>query len=243
MILHAIIQARLGSTRLSNKVLKKIENITVLEHIINRILASRYISKVIVATTNNESDKKILKLCKQLNIDTYTGSSNDVLSRYFNTAKHYKSKNIIRITSDDLFKDYEIIDRMAKIYFEEKLDIITNTLPPTFPEGLDVEIFNFESLELAFKRAKTAFDKEHVTQFFYKNKELFSIKNYENKENLSHLRWTLDTEDDFNFFLKVYGDLYNKNHIFLMKDILKYLEENPEVINLNSNVKKSFMYQ
>ena len=243
MNLHAIIQARLDSTRFKKKILKKVINKTILEHIVNRISLSKNISKIIVATTKNNSDKPILDLCKKLNIDTYQGSSENVLSRYYFAAKKYNSKNIVRITSDDPLKDYQIIDNMTKIFFEKKLDIITNTLPPTFPEGLDVEIFTFKALATAFKNAKSDFEKEHITQYFYKNKNLFSIENYQHNRNLSNYRWTLDTKQDFDFINKVYGDLYNDNNIFLMNDVLKYLSKNPDVIKLNSSVKKSFMYQ
>ena len=243
MSLHAIIQARLGSSRLNHKVMKIIEGLTLLEHIINRISHSNTITKIIIATTSLKEDIEIVNFCKNNNIDFYRGSENDVLDRYFETAKKFKSKNILRVTSDDPFKDFEIIDKMAELFFTKKYDLVTNTFPPTFPEGLDVEIFTFDALKFAKNNAKSDFEKEHVTQFFYKNSKNFKIKNFTNNINLSSNRWTIDTLDDLRFTERVYKDLYNKNHIFLMDDIINYLRLNPSVKEINANVKKSEMYR
>ena len=184
MSLHAIIQARLGSSRLNRKVMKIIEGLTLLEHIINRISHSSAITKIIIATTTLKEDVEIVNLCKNNDIDFYCGSENNVLDRYYETAKKFKSKNILRVTSDDPFKDFEIIDKMAELFFIKKYDLVTNTFPPTFPEGLDVEIFTYDSLKFAKKNAKSDFEKEHVTQFFYKNSKNFKIKNFTNNINL-----------------------------------------------------------
>jgi len=132
---------------------------------------------------------------------------------------------------------------MAAIYFKKKFDVVTNTNPPTFPEGLDVEIFSFSALAKAFHESKSLYEQEHVTQFFYKNPDIFKIFNYTNDNNLSYLRWTLDTKEDYLFVKKIYKSLYKKNDIFLMKDILKYIQDNPKIIEINSKVKKSSMYQ
>ena len=132
---------------------------------------------------------------------------------------------------------------MAELFFIKKYDLVTNTFPPTFPEGLDVEIFTYDSLKFAKKNAKSDFEKEHVTQFFYKNSKNFKIKNFTNNINLSNNRWTIDTLDDLRFTERVYKDLYNKNHIFLMDDIINYLHLNPSVKEINANVKKSEMYR
>ena len=155
MKLLTIIQARYSSSRFPGKVLKKYKKKTLLEILIKRLQKSKFVKKIVVATSINPSNKEIKNLCKKLNIDCYRGSETDIVDRYYKVAKLFKSKNIIRVTGDCPLIDSKIIDDVAEKFFTSKADYASNTMPPTFPDGLDVEIFNFKSLEQAWKKSKS----------------------------------------------------------------------------------------
>ena len=140
----AIIQARISSTRLPRKVLKKIEGKTILEHVINRVKAAKNLDNVIVATTVKKEDLEIVKICASLGISVFCGSEDDVLDRYYQTARLFNAEHIVRITSDCPLIDFKVIDDVVDLYFKKNADYATNTLPETFPDGEDVEIFSFK---------------------------------------------------------------------------------------------------
>ena len=142
----AILQARTGSKRFPNKVLKTINNISILEHIISRLKYSKKIIKIIVATTKTNSDDIIEKIANKNHVLCFRGSSSNVLNRYIECAKFYKAKDIIRLTADDPFIDPEIIDKLIYKYKEGSYDFVTNTPNKTFPLGLDVTIVKFQIL-------------------------------------------------------------------------------------------------
>lgn len=240
---NAIIQARLSSTRLPAKMLKKIVDKALLEHVIERIQRSKYIDKIIVATTTNSNDGKLCDLLDNLKIPYFRGSENDVLERYYQTAKHFQCKYIARITPDDPFKDPEVIDKVIEMFFNGNLDFAYNNHPATFPEGLDTEIFSFDALKKAQKESKDTFEREHVTQYFYRHPELFEQNNLENNVDLSYLRWTIDTKEDLQMAREVYRKLYKDKPIFLMDDILHLIKNNPVIVTINNNVKRSHMYR
>lgn len=239
----AIIQARMGSTRLQGKVLIDIQGKPLLEHVIDRVRMARLIDRMVIATTFNEKDKAIIEFAKNLNIPYYVGSEDDVLDRFYQAAKKYKAATIVRITPDDPFKDPEVIDKVISYYLKYKdgLDYVSNTIKPTYPEGLDVEVFSFEALEKAWKEAKKPSEREHVTPYIWNHPELFRLTNVENNEDLSHLRWTLDTEADLRFTQEIYARLY-RGQVFLMKDILALLSAEPELMQINQGVTRNVGY-
>lgn len=242
-MITAIIQARMSSTRLPGKVLFSFSGNTLLGHIIDRILKAKSISKVVVATTNNQNDDKLVKWCETNAIQCFRGSEQNVLNRYYEAAAQFNAKHIARITSDDPFKDPEIIDAVADLYFSQNLDFAYNNKPPTFPEGLDAEIFSFVALARAEKNSVDSFEREHVTQFFYKNPIAFKQRNLTSPHDFSYLRWTIDTERDFQMARKVYEKLYVPGQIFLTPQILSLIEEHPEIAVINRDVKRSDMYK
>jgi spore coat polysaccharide biosynthesis protein SpsF len=242
-MITAIIQARMSSTRLPGKIMTVFSGNTLLGHIIERISHAKCISRIIVATTENPADDEPVDWLKTKGIEYFRGSESDVLSRYFEAAKKVGASHIARITSDDPFKDPQIIDEVAKLYFEESLDFAYNNKPPTFAEGLDTEIFSFEALNRAELNSKDPFEREHVTQHFYRNAEKFKQKNLKSDFDFSHLRWTIDTEQDLLMTKSVYENLYSPGKIFLAKDILKLIEKNPQIATINQNVKRSDMYK
>lgn len=233
-MIAAIIQARSGSTRLPAKVLKEIQGETLLAHVIRRVQAIKKVDKVIIATTVNAGDDSILKIAEQCQVPCSRGSENDVLERYYEAAKKFGVKTIVRITADCPLIDPVVADQVIACFLKGGFDYVSNTLTPTFPDGLDVEVFSFAALEKAFKDAKKTSEREHVTPYIWGNPEIFKTGNYINKEDLSDLRWTVDTPADFEFIKTVYQHLYQPGKIFLMNDVLQLLSQKPEIETLNS---------
>ena len=234
----AIIQARLGSTRLPKKCLKTILNKSLLEHIVFRIKKCKTIDTIIIATTELKEDDQIIDLAKKMNINYFRGQVNNVLDRYYNAAKNNSIDTIVRITADDPFKDPNIIDQIVGFYKKNSFDYVSNTIKPTYPIGIDVEVFSFLALEKAWNYANDSDDLEHVTLYILKNQNKFKVKNIKNKIDLSSLRWTIDTAEDFLMAKRVYEELYHNNKFFLMDDILELLKNNPDIAKINNNIKQ-----
>ncbi|MHB9041469.1 MAG: cytidylyltransferase domain-containing protein [Melioribacteraceae bacterium] len=238
----AIVQARFGSTRLPGKILKEIYHKPMLWHVVNRLSHSRLIDKIIVATTDLAEDDQVQKFCEANNFLFYRGSSEDVLSRYYNAAKSFNAKIIIRITSDCPVIDFSIIDKMLEEFISEtrvrKLDYLSNVLTRSFPRGLDTEIFTFAAIEKTYNEAKQIYEREHVTPYIYNHPDIFTLKNFSNEKDYSFHRWTVDTQEDFDLVDKIYKSLYEKNKLFLLEEILKLFEEHPALIEINQNIQQ-----
>ena len=228
-----IIQARWSSSRFEGKILKKIANKTLLEILITRLKKSQKISNIYVSTSTNKKDFKIVNECKRLKIDYFKGSEDDVLSRYYHTAKKFNIKNILRITSDCPFSDPLLIDSAIDYYFKKNLDYLSNTSPPTYPDGLDLEVFNFKTLEQAFNNSVRKFDREHVTPYIRRNKNL-KKGNYKNIHNYSHLRLTVDEPIDLKVLEAVVKNI--KNFKFNFRDIIDLYKKKPELFRYNSKL-------
>lgn len=170
-MLAAIIQARMGSTRLPKKVMLNILEKPILWHVINRVSKASLIDKLIVATTTNNEDDAIVEFCKNNGILFFRGSENDVLDRYYQCAKEYNITDIARITADCPLHDPNVIDMIIKEYMGNDYDYVSNSIEYTFPDGLDVEIFSFDALKIAWENAKLVSEREHVTPYMRKCKE------------------------------------------------------------------------
>lgn len=238
----AVIQARIGSKRLPAKVLLKIQGRTILEHVIERVRKSKLIDEAVVATTILEEDLKIVNLCSKIGIRVYCGSENDVLDRYFQAARLLSAKHIVRITADCPLMDPEIIDKVIRLHFSKKADYTSNIITETFPDGEDVEIFTFKALCKAWKKARLYSEREHVTSYIRKNPDLFKLVNMENKEDFSDKRWTLDEKVDYEFIKLIYRNLYRKNRLFGMDEVLRLLDTHPEYENINNKIKRNEGY-
>lgn len=238
----AIIQARMGSSRLPGKTLVDILGKPLLYHIVQRIKASKYIDEIIIATTTESIDQAIVKFAKENDLLFYMGSVNDVLDRFYNASIRVNADIVVRITADDPFKDPVIIDKVITyLITHPELDYASNTIKPTYPEGLDVEVLRFNALKNAYENAKLRSEREHVTPYVWKNPEKFNIANIENDKDLSYYRWTLDYEEDLEFVRKVYSGIY-KGEVFLLDDILFFLKENPHISNLNKGIVRNEGY-
>ncbi|MFV0440863.1 MAG: cytidylyltransferase domain-containing protein [Lachnospirales bacterium] len=242
MKIGAIIQARVGSTRLPEKVLKNICGKSVLDHVITRVRQSKYIDEIIIATTILDRDIAIINEAEKIGVKSFCGSEDDVLSRYYLAAKENSLDVIVRITSDCPLIDSKVIDEVVKTYLDNKYDIVTNAgsdlSQRTYPRGLDTEVFSFEALENAYKNAVEKYQREHVTPYIYENaKEVFY---YKNSTDYSKYRWTLDTEEDFEVISKIYENLYDDRNIhnFYLMDIVKLFEEKPELYDINAHIEQ-----
>ena len=194
-----------------------------------------------IATTVNEKDDQIEAWCKENNITCFRGSENDVLNRYYSTSTAFPSDVVVRITADDPFKEPAVIDMVVNKLINEDYDHVTNNFPP-FPEGLDCEAFTFKALEESEKATHDSFEREHVTQYIYHNPDKFKIGNVSCEKNLSHLRWTVDKDVDFEMVKAVYAHRKPENEGILMDEILEILEANPDIAQINSEVERSAMY-
>ncbi len=238
----AIIQARMSSVRLPGKVLLDICGKPLLEHFIQRVSVAESIQRIIVATTKNVKDRAIIEFAQKHGITHYVGSEDDVLDRFYRAARQYAAKTIVRITPDNPFIDPQVIDRVVNCYLSsENLDYVSNRMKPTYPEGLDVEVFSFTALERAWKKAKKPSEREHVTPYIWNHPELFQLANVANDQDFSYMRWTLDTEADLRFTQEVYSRLY-RGQIFVMKDILTLLHEEPQLQQMNYGVARDEGY-
>ncbi len=230
-----IIQARTGSHRLPKKVLASIEKKPMIWYVINRLKKVNEIDQIILATTKKKEDEKLIQIANNCDIEIFQGKANDVLDRYYNCSLKFNADPIIRITADCPLIDYVIINKMLKIFKLNKFDYICNNLPPTFPDGLDVEIFSFKSLKKSFEKAELKSEREHVTPFIRKNKNNFKIYNYENRKDLSKYRFTVDEKEDLKFIRKIFAKFPPQTNIVL-KDILKVLDKNPELLKINNRI-------
>lgn len=226
-----IIQARCGSTRLPGKILKDVEGKTALEQMLNRVSKSKKIDEIIVATTINKEDVAIVNLVSGLGYRVFVGSSGDVLDRYYQAAKLIKPEYVIRLTSDCPLFDWRVLDEAIDELKPESDDLCSYT--ETFPDGEDLEIIRFTALEEMWKNAHLASEREHVTLYVKNHPEIYKLQNYECKlGNLKSERWTLDETGDLELIRAVYKHFAPRTD-FSMKEIYDFLQEHPEIRNLN----------
>ncbi len=230
------VQARMGSTRLPNKVLKTILGKPILLYQIDRIRKATTIDDVVVITTVAPADQAIADLCIQQGINHYRGSELDLLDRHYQAAKHYGADFVVKIPSDSPLTDPKIVDEVINLWKNnpENYDYVSNYHAPTFPDGLDVEGCPFSVLEMAWKEAQKPHEREHTFPFIWDQPERFRIGNVVNPRGdmfISH-RWTLDYEEDFEFMRQVFEHFAEKPD-FSCDDVLEFLRDNPHVADIN----------
>ncbi|OBA01905.1 acylneuraminate cytidylyltransferase [Paenibacillus polymyxa] len=237
MNIVAIIQARMGSTRLPGKVNLNLLGVTVLERVVERIKKVKQISKVVVATTDLTIDETIVNLAHKAGVEVYRGSESDVLKRYYETAVTHNADVIIRITSDCPVIDPMIIDQLIKNYITGSYDYVSNTIERSYPRGLDAEVFSFASLEKAHLEAKSTEQREHVTPYIYQNPDRFSLLSVTYPKDFSNYRWTLDTTEDWELIQQIYTYFKDRDS-FDWQDVLELMETCPEIALINSHVEQ-----
>lgn len=245
MHILAITQARIGSTRLPEKILKTIKGETLLEIHLKRILQSRLISKLKVATTIEPDVEKIVAVAKKLGVEVHKGSVNNVLDRFYQTALPENPDWVVRLTSDCPLIDPVEIDKVIQHAIDNDLDYVSNGLEPTYPDGMDTEVFKFSALEKAFKEAKMTSELEHVTPYIWKNSSfkggtLFRSDCVMNEKDFSGIRLTVDTLEDFLVIEKLV-ELLGTEKPWL--DYVRALEQHPEIQKLNTQFKRNEGYE
>ena len=241
-MIGCIIQARMNSTRLYGKILKKLdEKNSVLYYVIKQIQASKLIDKIVVATSELEIDDAIVKVAKKMNVEVYRGSPTDVLDRHYQCAKKYSFDTIVRATSDNPLNDPQIIDKAIKKMKTGKFDCVTTSLLQTFPKGIHVEILSMNILQKSWKNSSIPYEREYVTPYIYNNSNKFKIYNLVNPNNLSHISFTINKNNDLKLVRKIISKI--KKHPILMKDIMKLLDKEPELLEINKNhpFKRSYL--
>jgi len=240
--ISVVIQARRGSSRLPNKVLAKIQDKPLIWHVINRIKKVKTVEQIILITTSKKEDQILIKIAEKSGIKGDYGSVHNVLKRYYECAVKYNCDPIIRITGDCPLADPALIEKILQIYLKNNYDYVSNVLPPTYPDGLDVEIFSFNTLKKIFKNAKLSSEREHVTAFIHNHKEQFRRFNYRNKIDLSKHRWTVDEKNDLKLIRKIYSKMSPKL-TFSMKEILQLISKEPQISEINMDIKRNEGYK
>lgn len=240
MRVTAIIQARMGSTRLPGKVLLPLFDKTVLGHVISRLQQSLRLDDIVVATTTLAQDDEVAAEAKNYAVRVYRGSENDVLDRFLAASRLTRCDWIVRITADCPLVDSCIVDAMLTELDAnaEQIDYLSNTLVRTFPRGLDVEILAASVLRQVSERTQNATDREHVTPYVYRHPELYRLRSFENQTDYSHYRWTLDTPADWQLIQAIYGALYPINPRFSWQEALQLLARRPDLAAINGAIQQ-----
>jgi spore coat polysaccharide biosynthesis protein SpsF len=231
----AIIQARMESTRLPSKVLADIVGSTLLERVIGRTRAARGVDTVVVATTVERADDALAAFVNQRKLcGIFRGSMDDVLDRFYQCARLHEADIVVRVTADDPLKDPGIIQlALETLRADPALDYCSNTLQPTYPEGLDIEVFRFGALERAWREARLPSEREHVTPYIWKQPELFSTRNFRFERDLSSWRWTVDKQADLDFMRAVFTR-FRDSPLIDFRSVIEWLELNPQVREINA---------
>ncbi len=232
MNIVAIVQARMGSTRLPGKVMKEINKKPLIGHLLDRLSRSKLINNIVVATSDNILEKPLVKYVESRGYSVFLGSEENVLERFYKASKSLSADVIVRITGDCPLVDADIVDQLINFYFKKNVEYLSNTNPPTYPDGFDIEVFSFQSLEDAYKNASKHYDLEHVTPYIISNEK--NKLNYKNSKDLSDLRLTVDEENDFELVKKIFS-YFKDTNIFSLKDILRLQDKNGLIFK-NSNI-------
>ncbi len=232
-----IVQARSSSTRLPGKVLKPILGKPMILHELERLQHSKRIDKIVLATSQDESDKELADIVAGNDFKAYRGSLDDVLDRYYQCAKPYQPEHVVRITGDCPVIDWRVVDAVIEKHLAEGNDYTSTS--EKYPDGLDTEIVRFSALEQAWKDARMSSEREHVTLYIRNHANQFRCGQMACRQNLNRMRWTVDEPQDFEFIRQVYGELYEQNNDFSMQDILQLLKRRPALLTINQGIQRN----
>ena len=233
----AIVQARMGSTRLPDKVMRKVDGVTLIELLLTRLSESKAIDQIVVATSIDSRNNPLVKHVNGLGYETFQGSEQDVLDRFYFAAKQFAGDIVIRITGDCPLTDPLLVDEAIKKFTTSGIDYLCNTSPPTYPDGLDIEVFTFSALERAHQETEVLSDREHVTPYI-RESGLFSTLTISSDQNYSHLRWTVDEVLDLevvDFIVRHFAP----NRLFSWKDVLGMHKNFPVELSKNSTIARN----
>lgn len=233
----AIVQARMGSIRLKNKVMLPVKGVPLIETLLARLNRSKLIDKIIVATSIDPSNNSLVDFVNKCGFEVFRGPEEDVLERYYMAAKLYSPERVVRITGDCPLIDPELVDEVLRLHSKQEQDYSTNTLPPTYPDGLDIEVFNFHVLEKTYHDAKDKKEREHVT-LYMRNSGIFNVKNLSYSIDLSQKRWTVDQYEDYVTIKNVLEHFHPRND-FSWHDVLALEESHPQFFRTNKEVNRN----
>jgi len=242
-MIAGIVQARMGSTRLPGKVLMQIQGKSLIALELERISRAKMLDNIIVATTVSPSDDELVAHCEEMGYAVYRGSEEDVLERYYKAATAFHVDTVVRLTGDCPIIDPVIVDDAVAFFKTNIYDYISNANPPTLPDGMDTEVFTFLALEKAHKEAHINSEREHVTPYMWKNKDIFSVGSRTYLEDWSHIRLTVDEPEDFELMKKVFDSLYPTNPSFALEDIINVLHNNSDWLTVNKQFERNEGYK
>lgn len=230
----AIIQARMGSTRFPNKVMRTINGVPMIELLIKRLARSKRIDRIILATSDDPRNKPLANHVRELGYDVFQGSENDCLDRYYQAARPHQPNTVVRITGDCPLIDPELVDQVIAAYEAQTVDYISNTSPPTYPDGLDTEVFSFCALEQAAQQATESAAREHVTPFI-RESGLFKTGNVVYEQDFSQERWTVDETADFEVITAVFNHFHPRTD-FGWLEVMALSRAQPAIFQANQHL-------
>ncbi len=236
----AIVQARMGSTRLPGKVLLPLAGRPVLGHVVERLSHCSTLAGIVVATTTEASDDAITEFCEGADAAVFRGSEEDVLDRYYQAAAQFEADPVIRITADCPAIDPAVVDQVVNGFLEGEFDLFG--LMGEFPDGLDCTVFAGSALRRAWEEATLASEREHVGPYIQNHPELFHTGGIELFEGQGHQRWTLDEPEDYELLTAIFDALYRPDDPFLSGEVIEFLDEHPELMAINHNVVRNEGY-
>ena len=237
MKIVAIVQARMGSTRLPNKVMKPIGGIPMIELLLSRLSKSKELHQIVIASSIDNRNQQLVDHVLKLGYQCEQGSENDVLDRFVQAAQAHQADVIVRITGDCPLVDPELVDDCIRHFLAAGVDYFSNINPPTYPDGLDIEVFTFKALEQASKETDKPYDHEHVTPYL-RESDNFKKASMQNNQDLSDLRWTVDEPEDFVVIEEVFRHFYPCTD-FTWEEVLDLQRQQPILFSDNQNITRN----
>ena len=234
-----ILQARVSSSRLPGKVLKSVLGTPMLARQIERLQRANTIDELFIATSANLEDDPLEDLAKKIRVRVFRGSLNDVLDRFYQCARQVMPTHVIRLTGDCPLADPALIDQVVRFHLDGEYDYSSNALTPTWPDGMDVEVFRFSCLAEAHKEAVLPSEREHVTPFIYTHPDRYRIGSLTQENDQSSYRLTVDEPQDFELVSRIYEQLYPDNPTFGLDDIMALLSASPDILNVNKHFSRN----
>jgi spore coat polysaccharide biosynthesis protein SpsF len=242
MKIVAIIQARMGSSRLPRKVLKDLSGASVLERVLNRLGRAHLIEEVLVATTTETADDAIVDHCERHGRKVFRGSEQDVLDRYYQAAKYSDADVVVRVTSDCPVIDPDVTDATIRAFLDHRADYASNTRVRTYPRGLDTEVMTVQTLERAWRKSSKPYQRGHVTPYIYENPGEFKLHGIENDVDYSQHRWTVDTPEDLQLLQAIYARFGGRDD-FGWREVLELVKSDPSLADINRHVAQKAVHE
>ena len=230
----ALVQARMGSTRLPQKALMKILDKTLIEWIFYRLSFAKEINGIALSTSDTPENDILAEHARNIGLQCFRGSETALIKRHLEAARMYNADAIVRITGDNPLVDPAIVDKLVKFFKDnDTTDLVTNVFPPTFPDGMDIEVMSIRTLERLDKEFQNALDREWFIAAMMEKKDAFSILNLSYKDNLVGLRLTVDYPEDLALVEKIFSKLHRENEVFHLEDMLSLFKREPTLLSIN----------